>query len=210
MKKIAEVIERLVDFHKSHSVFQIPMRGGLWIHEKMVCKMGNIKPIEGKSAREVLTVAISKLENEYFGSKREGRTNIEHGFPETFKAIESLREDDEFKIIKKKQVKAGIEAGYKVIMNLSVSYLLSAPIIFACLTDPKRGPSLARSIVHILKQDTPDNPEGLQYSFDEEGWGVYNDTDKTDKLMFQCLDINRVEIIYYFSVIWFGFGDYQR
>merc|ERR1719329_982069 len=54
------------------------MEQGIWVHEKMVCKMANISRIEGKSARDVLSDAIMYLKKGYFGRQRD-KKNIDLG-----------------------------------------------------------------------------------------------------------------------------------
>ena len=71
-------------------------------------------------------------------------------FRSTFAAINTIS-DESIQQMKKEQVVAGINAGYKQIVKLS-EILLSVPVIFAAITDWKRGPALARAIVCIVKE----------------------------------------------------------
>ena len=77
------------------------------------------------------------------------KTNGWDNFPFTFKAIDEL-EEESLKTKKTEQVTAGINAGFIEIVKLS-NYLLSAPLLFAVFTDPKRGPSVARAFMKIMK-----------------------------------------------------------
>ena len=58
-------------------------------------------------------------------------------FKGTFDCI-NLIQDEDLREMKKKQVRAGIAMGHKQIIKLS-DILLSVPVLFAALSDPKHG-----------------------------------------------------------------------
>ena len=88
----------------------------------------------------------------------------EVNFKETFSYISTI-ENEEVRNMKKKQVKNGIKAGYNQMVKLS-EILLSVPVLFCALTDPKRGPALARALVFIVKK--MDDLSWMEYQFDGE------------------------------------------
>jgi len=72
----------------------------------------------------------------------------EKNFRMTFECINTIA-NPELKDTKAKQVRAGILAGYNQIIKMS-DILLSVPVLFAALTDPKRGPGLATALVKVV------------------------------------------------------------
>ena len=121
-------------------------------------------------------------------------------FKETFEAIDRLN-DETKKEMKRKQVRKGIKAGYNQIVKLS-EILLSVPVIFAALTDWKKGPSLARAIVHIVKK-IEEQATWMKYTIDDT-WGPYNEGNSTDKQMFNLIVKNEKDLCHYFQQ--FGLG----
>ena len=71
-------------------------------------------------------------------------------FKQTFECINTIA-NNELRVMKTEQVKAGIEAGYNHIIKLS-DILLSVPVLFAALADPMKGPRLARALVKVMIQ----------------------------------------------------------
>ena len=65
-------------------------------------------------------------------------------FRHTFRCINTIG-DPGMRKMRTEQVNAGILAGYKQIIKLS-EILLSVQVLFAALTDPKRGPALSREV----------------------------------------------------------------
>ena len=72
-------------------------------------------------------------------------------FKQTFECINTIA-NNELRVMKTEQVKAGIEAGYNQIIKLS-DILLSVPVLFAALADPMKGPGLARALVKVMMQN---------------------------------------------------------
>ena len=120
-------------------------------------------------------------------------------FSETLRSIENIADEDVRKT-KHEQVTAEINAGYNKIIKMS-KFMLSVPLLFAALTDARRGPSLARAIVEILKKS--EDSSNLEYSFDET-WGKYNPENTTDKSMYDLIESNQEDMCHYFRQ--FGFG----
>ena len=78
---------------------------------------------------------------------------------------------------KKDQVMAGIKAGHQEIIKLS-DILLSVPILFAALTDAKRGPALARAILKIVEEMEDKSWMGFRF---DGSWRRLDESNETDK-----------------------------
>eukprot|EP00957_Ditylum_brightwellii_P145335 11068667-Ditylum_brightwellii.AAC.1 len=101
--------------------------------------------------------------------------------------------------MKNHQAAAGINAGYKEIVKLSL-FLLNVPALFAAFTDPKYGPPLSRADVNIV-EESETNWMGYQFDYT---WGVYNQQNKTDDGMRELIRYNKANVCHYFRQ--FGFG----
>ena len=102
----------------------------------------------------------------------------EKNFKGTFNCINSIP-DESLRELKRKQVRAGILAGHKQIVKLS-DILLSVPVLFAALTDPRRGPSLARAIARVLRQQ--EDSSWMEFQIDDS-WRALDGSNGMDKLM---------------------------
>ena len=120
-------------------------------------------------------------------------------FKKTFECINTI-DDADLKIMKTEQVKAGIKAGYNKIIKLS-DILLSVPVLFAALTDPKKGPGLARALVKIMMQK--DDLTWMKYNFDRS-WGMWKDDNETDKQMLALIQKDEENVWHYLQQ--FGLG----
>ena len=124
--------------------------------------------------------------------------HVKH-FKKTFECINAI-DDADLKVMKIEQVKTGIKAGYNQIIKLS-DILLSVPVLFAALTDPNKGPGLARALVKVMMQK--DDLTWMEYNFDRS-WGMWTDNNDTDKQMLSLLQKDQENVWHYFQQ--FGMG----
>ena len=122
----------------------------------------------------------------------------EKNFKGTFDCI-SLIPDESLREMKRKQVMAGILAGHKQIIKLS-DILLSVPVLFAALSDPRRGPSLARAVVHVVRQE---DSSWMEFQIDDS-WRVLDESNGTDKLMHSLIKNDTANVCHFFRQ--FGLG----
>ena len=73
-----------------------------------------------------------------------------------------------------------IYTGYKQIIKMS-EFILSTPVIFASLTDPKCGPSLAHAIVNIMTTTISRDASNIEYNFKDDEWRKYTSDNDIDK-----------------------------
>ena len=104
-------------------------------------------------------------------------------FKRTFAEIEKIQ-CNELQEKKRKQVMKGILAGHSQIVKLS-DILLSVPVIFACLCEWSRGPSLARAMLHAVKQSS--DLSWMEFEFDGQ-WRRLNRRNQKDKQMHALIE----------------------
>ena len=94
----------------------------------------------------------------------------------TFDCI-NLIQDKDLRAMKRKQVRTGIAAGHKWIIKLS-DIRPSAPVLFEALSDQKCGPSLARAVVHVVRQQA--DLTWMDFQFDDSWRGLDETNAQTD------------------------------